>query len=158
MSGQPLHHRAAGTPVVALSMNQPWATLAIGYGRTVDNRPWGTLHRGLILVQATTQWDPAGVEAAAARGIVVSDDPANYPRKAIIGSVYLSGCCELSLKTATVVCDCGPWAEPGRVHLLIGSPRELARPVPCAGWQRVWRPPAEIVAKVAAQGEGMGLG
>lgn len=41
----------------ALSVMEPWATLIIRYGKTTENRSWGTSHRGPLLICASKKVD-----------------------------------------------------------------------------------------------------
>jgi hypothetical protein len=40
---------------------------------------------------------------------------------------------------------------PGRYAWLLADVRRLREPVPCLGWQKLWRVPAEVEAAVRAQ-------
>jgi hypothetical protein len=78
----------------ALTIRPPWAWAAIYAGQDLENRRWRTAYRGLLLVHAAKDADPAG----ATRLLWTMEDPDAFgqprapfeTREAIIGLVFLS--------------------------------------------------------------------
>jgi hypothetical protein len=44
----------------ALSLRQPWAHAILYFGKTIENRSWGTNYRGRIRIHAAKTWDTDG--------------------------------------------------------------------------------------------------
>jgi hypothetical protein len=118
---------APSTPVRALSVRQPWATLIISGRKTIELRTWETGYRGRVWIHAAA----AVNESMESRFGIVSP-----PRGAFLGLVDL---------VTIVSIDSDRWAEWRDVHLdpgqytpgyfgwVFSDPEQLARPVPARG-------------------------
>jgi hypothetical protein len=100
--------------MVALTLIQPWASLVIHHGKSVENRSWPTNHRGPLLIHAGKKTDPAGFALAEELGIYLPDD---LPAGGIIGRVQVVGCVRDSDS---------PWAMSGQWHWQLADPEPLA--------------------------------
>lgn len=112
----------ASGQVRALSIMQPWASLIIGYGKSIENRTWATQHRGPLLIHAGKKIDRAGYDLAWRLGVDVPA-PDDLPRGGIIGQVELVDCVRDAVS---------PWAFPDCWHWRLESPRALPFE-PCPG-------------------------
>ena len=143
----------------ALSVKQPWA-LAIGHGKDVENRTWGTIYRGPIAVHASKTFDDVTlatldwIEATARLkpGQLQFDDH----RGAVVAVAEIVGCHQHCDPTgscgATDPTDiCSVWAQPHHWHWELSNVRTLADPVPCKGALGLWHLPDEVEAAVHAQ-------
>jgi ASCH domain len=95
-----------------LSIRQPWASLIIYAGKTVENRTWRTTYRGPLLIHAGRRRDPAGFSAIARMGIEI---PELY-FGGIIGRVQLVDIVEDSASE---------WAIAGQHHWILEEPEPL---------------------------------
>jgi len=108
----------------AVSVRQPWAWLIVNGYQDIENRRWGSKHRG-----------PLRIHAGAGKSSLAEDEawvvrrfgirlPAEYDFGGIIGVVNVLDCRERSDS---------PWHEPGFIGWLLGKPRRLPfRPVEAA--------------------------
>ncbi|MFE7774502.1 ASCH domain-containing protein [Streptomyces sp. NPDC057445] len=125
----------ADSPVLALTLRQPWAS-AIAYGtKRIENRDWPTDHRGLILIHAGRTLDPNAHDAPLARPFLRRP----FPRGAVVAVARLDGChpddgwCTL-------------WSARGRYHWRLTDVIPLAVPLPVPGARGLWTPPAGLLA------------
>ncbi len=129
----------------AITLKNPWAHLIAHYGKDVENRSWMP-HAGVdwLLIHAGKGWDdwePAFVD---------STDLGAPRTSAIVAVADLAFACNSSLKTDTVVCACGAWAQPGQCHWKLANVRALSTPVPVErGKQGLWRPSAAVLEAVS---------
>ena len=134
----------------ALSLKQPWAELLFPEqpsagglfpqpGRpikTIETRWWGralqTQARRLaghrIAIHASKSLDCDGLNNLH-RTYAIDIDTRSLARGAIIGTVLLIGCCNLTPEHETsALCECA-----GKFGLLLAHPRRLAEPIPTRG-------------------------
>jgi activating signal cointegrator 1 len=162
--------------VKCLSITQPWATLLVLGVKRVETRSWPTTYRGPLAIQAAKGWD-ASARALADKllagwksltpGAVVG----NMPRGAVVGVVDLTDCRIMTLSekpranefSLTVASEL--WSEDaqrrgegelggyeeGRYDWTVKNPRELLRPVACAGKLGIFELPPEIACAVEAE-------
>lgn len=121
-------------PNVALSINQPWASL-IAYGaKDIENRDWPTNFRGEFLIHAGLKRDgetqddvDAGIHPLT--GYALDIIPASYGRGGIIGIAEIVDCVSRSDS---------PWFV-GRYGFVIRNARPIAL-IPCVGALGFFRP------------------
>jgi hypothetical protein len=132
-----------GVEQIALSVWQPWPHLLVTGVKDVENRGWSTTYRGRLWIHASQRFDRDAYRALRAAGVDLPDLD-RLPRGALVGAVELVGC----VRDAH-----SQWAEPGQWHWQMVQARELARPIPMRGRQRLFpiRPPDESAASRAAQ-------
>jgi hypothetical protein len=125
---------------MALLVWQPWAYLLVTGVKDVENRTWGTAHRGRLWIHASQRFDAGAYRALRAAGV----DLPELPRGALVGAVELIACVHDSQSE---------WAEPGQGHWQMAQHWELPRPIPTRGRQRLFpvRPPEESAAPCGAQ-------
>jgi hypothetical protein len=137
----------AGVP--ALTLHQPYAHAITHLGKKVENRCWtppGHVRR--ILVHAGKADSPAGWVMLRQLGFAVR--PETVVASAIVAIAAVIWVCKDAIDGGP--CACSRWAVPGQYHWLLGTVWPLARPVPCAGRQRLWYPSADVLAGVQAAG------
>ncbi len=111
----------ATSPVLALSVRQPWAWAIIHAGKDVENRSWDTRHRGVLWVHAGQRIDWDAFDTIR-RITGYCPSPEELVTGALIGHVQLTG-------TGTTG---SPWAEVGGLHWQLTDP-VATRPVRCRG-------------------------
>jgi len=106
----------------ALVIRQPWASLVVGGGKTIENRTWTTKHRGpLAIVAGSMLASHEHQQLAAALGSEL--DPTELPRGFLIGIVDL----------VDIVTDSqSKWAMPGCFHWVLANARHI-KPQPIKG-------------------------
>lgn len=113
-----------------LTIIQPWASLIIDDGKTIENRGFKTRHRGLMGIHAGAKpvaplhgWQ----REERTRALKALDH--ELPRGALLGVV----------EVVDVTQDhVSPWAEPGQWHWVFANPRALPEPVPMRGKLGLW--------------------
>lgn len=138
----------------ALTIRQPWASLIAVGVKTIENRSWGTKHRGPLAIHAAKQTSLADFVLAAS---LLGDDDMHdrkcgdhlspchrclvvkgvrgmnvllwrntwlFPKAAVVGVVDLGDIVEGSDDR---------FAMPGKKHWRIATPRRLVTPVPAVG-------------------------
>ncbi|MEU9015690.1 ASCH domain-containing protein [Streptomyces sp. NPDC048479] len=124
-----------GTPVLALTLWQPWAS-CVAYGtKRIENRSWPTDHRGLVLIHAGRTTDPNAKDMPLGRPFLRRP----FPRGAIVAVARLEGCHE----------DdgwCTLWSARGRWHWRLTGVVPLARPLPWPGARGLWTPASGLLA------------
>lgn len=153
-----------------LTVQQPWAW-AIFHGKLVENRTQLWTYRGTLAIHAGSRWSELGGDSQLIREAfreVAPDYAGPYIPEwlftaaaaervpgvaagAIIGLVDLVDC------HSEARC-CAPWGESsdgeqgGRerrvTHLVLENPRELPEPIPCRGALGLWKPSADIAARL----------
>lgn len=132
--------------MLALTVWQPWATLIIHHGKTIENRTWPPPTRVVgqrLAIHAGKQIDRAALAEAARVGVKLPDP---LPTGALLGTVRLAGA---HRATECGCADrCAAWGEsgPGVVHWVLADPRRLAWPVSCRGGRRLWYLPDRMLA------------
>ncbi|MET8006287.1 hypothetical protein [Nonomuraea glycinis] len=168
----------------AITVYQPWAW-AIGRaaisptGKTIENRPWPTRHRGMVAIHAGKKWDRDGatntgvhlewsehlraVPDRRTAGAGIEPGGQEFPTSAIIAvanlaAVHHSSACVRTSHLADLSPDsaytCSPWAAGGAggmYHWELANVRLLDEPVPCAGKQKLWDVPDDARPRVLAQ-------
>jgi hypothetical protein len=76
----------------AISIKQPWAWAIIYAGKDIENRTWGTKHRGRILIHASSTIDRQGYLWLMERHWGRLPDPDQLETGGIIGAVDIVGC------------------------------------------------------------------
>lgn len=146
----------------ALTVQQPWATAIIRWGKDVENRSRNIAgaHRGPLAIHAGKTEDECGYGDEMIRQATAEYDDGWLleehlePRGAIIGVVNLwavhparPGCCP----------NRGGkpfgswWAQSDSWHLCVTDPRPLIEPVPCRGALGLWTVPVEVMMRLANQ-------
>jgi hypothetical protein len=137
--------------MLALSVQQPWASLIVLGIKRCENRTWATDHRGPLAIHASGRcvlrsWaeildggdDVPPDEEVALEGGIVLPALASLPLGAVVGTVDLVDCLPLArlprrLRSSPFVS--GPWCW------LLEDARPLASPVACKGRLRLWECP-----------------
>jgi len=122
------------SPMLALSIRQPWAWLILHGGKDVENRTWATRFRGRFLIHAAKgctrrEFEEACAFARLAGFVGEIPDLADLPRGGIVGSVLLSGCANHSAS---------PWFV-GPLCFNLEDPEPVAF-LPCRGSLGFFRP------------------
>lgn len=132
------------TPVFALSVRQPWATLILTGWKHVENRAWGTRHTGPLIIHAGKTVDGPAYTAVRRWGW-------DLPIGAYLGTVTLTGCHDHGSPAGCRACRCDPkWAEDGVWHWCLTHPALWPTPVPGRGRQGLYTPPAELCTQEAS--------
>lgn len=144
----------------ALTVRPPWSW-AISHGpKRIENRTRRVHLRGPFAIHAGKGWDWDGWNSGLMRRAwqkaghdVYRLDPDNpqMTMGAVVAVADLADICSMSRQSTEIVCECGPWAQPGQHHLILADVRPLAEPVPCKGMLGLWRLPAGVEAAVMAQ-------
>lgn len=151
-----LFGQAPGTPIKALTLHQPWASLMAWGVKTIETRGWPTAYRGPLAIhaaktipnyaRATVLDSPILSHALRFHGVDLVTW-AGLPLGAVVAIVDLIDCRCINETSR------GPGPErpfgnfaPGRFAWLTRNPRLLAPPIPARGHQRLWDwvPPAEF--------------
>lgn len=145
--------------MLALSINQPWASLIIHAGKDIENRDWLTKVRGRVAVHASKRLDKdemwrahclfrqAGLEIPDSLQAAIQSlqdenlygkkfaPPESYPLGAIIGTVDIVDC---------VTKSDSPWFF-GPHGFVLRDPIALPEPVPCKGALSFWKVPEGLL-------------
>lgn len=137
------------TGVPALTLHQPWAHAIARLGKRVENRCWAAPeHVTRILIHAGKADSRHGWVTLRQFGFFVR--PELVVASAIVAIADLTGVCDTALDGGP--CPCSMWAASGQYHWRLGTVWTLARPVPCAGRQRLWYPTPDVLRQVQAAG------
>jgi hypothetical protein len=133
----------------ALTVKQPWAwAIAKGY-KTVENRSRATSHRGPLAIHSSMRWEEPkelwlrnavsitrnlGYELPATLG----DDMPYAGTGLVLAVVEVVDVCTASRDSATVVCECGPWANAAATHWWLANARLLPEPIAAKGRLGLW--------------------
>lgn len=146
----------------AITVHQPWATLlALGIKR-FETRDWPLLLRGPIAIHAGKRLTEDGELAFSwlqNRGVNLGVARlGDLPRGAFVGLAEVLYCYAAAFlvdkgrhllrqqaRDVELELHLGDFSA-GRHCALLGNPRPLAAPVPCRGYQRVWRVPSDVLA------------
>lgn len=130
-----------GDIVWALSLTRPWDELILLGLKPVENRKWGTRHRGPLIVHAAKSWDQAAVDLARR---LLGDEIADSLGTKASAPVGYRGVVTLRDVCAGHPCSCGPWAFPGQKHWKVTDPRRLHRRIPGGGRLSLFEPPIDV--------------
>lgn len=156
---------------LALTLWQPWASAIVNGPKRVENRPWYPpkqvvgeriwLHAGKAYdharhAEVVKLWPELGCTCAGC-------SEGSLPSGAIIGSARVvgwgyseGGFGKVSLAgAATTAVFTDPWWH-GPFGWLLADVHALGKPVPCRGFQKLWRVPADVLARCQAQERGHG--
>jgi hypothetical protein len=138
-------------PILALSVQQPWAWAITDAGKTVENRTWTRPHRGPIAIHASLPWNKDGarnplVQSAWRRATptALRPDAPGIHLGAVIATADLTDICTAKS------CGCGPWSIAGQNHWHLAGVRALPAPIPATGRLGLWTMPDDVRAAVAA--------
>lgn len=124
----------------AISLWQPWATAVIEYGKDIENRTWEPPSRMVgqrIAIHAGRRVDQGALANARRAGYPLPDP---LPAGMVLGTVRL-----VEVHHArTCRARCSDWAESDAHHWRLADPRPAPEPVPCRGFQRLWRLPSHV--------------
>lgn len=125
----------------ALSLSRPWTTLVLRHGKDVENRTWGTLYRGPLVIHGAMSFDRRAESWAidVLGRSPISGHERDHPT-GLLGVVDLVGVCPVGRP-----CDCGPWAMRMHAHWRLRNPRPFPEPIPCRGRLGLWTVPAELL-------------
>lgn len=140
----------------ALTVQQPWATAIMRWGKEVENRTRNLAgsYRGPVAIHAGLREDLAAYDDDLIREVL-----GQYDDGWILAEQLVTGAIIGVVDLASVHDDsdhgrqhsCSPWAQPNLWHLILERPRALADPVPCRGRLGLWTPAAELVDRIRAQ-------
>lgn len=129
-----------------LTVRDPWATLILKYGKTVENRTTNIAgdYRGPVLIHSAKQLvragDPAWTVADDAGMDTDRYDGEEFHLGHIIGVVDLVGVHLGSKRSEWCWHDdrgmqdrCSPWGEEDTFHLVFENPRAVDQPIPYRG-------------------------
>jgi hypothetical protein len=137
----------------ALSIKQPWAGLIIAGIKTVENRTWGTLYRGTLVIVSTQKPDRAATESMRAKlGTLPAACEING---AILGTVELTGHI-LYLEEEDEIGTDHPgltesnyeWWDDYCTGWVLESPRLLSSPIPYKGRLGLYPLPAGVMEEI----------
>ncbi len=136
-----------------LSILQPWAWAILYGGKSVENRSWGTYHRGPLLIHAGKS-DRLVADAGAwirEQGIAT---PPRYDFGAILGIVELTHCVDRWSQAGCLIRQrCSPWADNDAAYYwLLANARPFRQPIPYRGRQGLFDvQEPEVLAAIEAQ-------
>ncbi|WP_200243081.1 ASCH domain-containing protein [Thiohalocapsa halophila] len=140
--------------IPALTLWQPWAALIAIGAKPFETRSWPTHYRGPLAIHAGIDrrglaWcrGAPGIEAALGAAGLTLD---TLPLGGIVAVAELIQC----WPTEDIVADdlADPFGDygDGRFGWHLARVRPLREPIPCAGRQRLWTPPAAVQAQLRA--------
>ena len=118
-----------------LSVQQPWAWSILQGFKRVENRTWGTAHRGPLLIHAGVSRGRLGAYGTG------EPDEKRLTFGAILGVVDLVDVVELARISGPLKAH--RFAE-GPVCWVLENPRRFRRPVPLKGRVGLFKPPADF--------------
>jgi len=140
----------------ALTVRQPFAWAIAHRGKRVENRSRRFHYKGPLAIHAGSMFgkserDAIPFVADRSRVPYVTVGEGSRVRGVIVAVARIDGLCSTSRQSSEIVCECGPWAQPGHHHLILTDVRPLDKPVPCKGMLGLWRLPEDVEAAVMAQ-------
>lgn len=142
----------AGTPMKALSLWQPWASLMAAGAKLHETRHWATNYRGPIAIHAAKTRDVAGAPDELCASVLGKYWTHELPRGVVVAVGRLTHC-----RPAETVADhltradraAGNFAH-GRFAWRVEDLRALAEPIPLVGRQGLfnWTPPADLESRL----------
>jgi len=151
----------AATPMLAVSLTQPWASLVALGKKTIETRSWTASHRGPIAIHAAKGF-PGGCQALCAeepfRAALAGRTAKQLPRGLIVAVARLDSCWRFpeapdpfgGRPHAEHEIDFGDYT-PGRFGFVLTDIVPLPEPVPAKGALSIWRIPDDVRALIAAQ-------
>ena len=120
-----------------LTIRQPWAGLIVLGIKDIENRTWGTKHRGKMYIHSSSQrfdrfdpWEWIEEHIGDINIDWLKQQPAIFTKGAILGSCHVS----------EIVRDSkSPWAIKGQKHWELTKPHELVHKKYCRGERGLWR-------------------
>lgn len=141
----------------AITVHQPWAGAIAHGGKPVENRTWPIYYRGWIAIHASATRSPRWLlDQTIPRVAALSGQPIETVRSwietrgMVVAVARLTSVCAESRYSASLLCECGPWAMPRERHWHLADVRPLAEPIPTKGRQRLWRLDDDVDARVRA--------
>lgn len=150
---------------VAISLLQPWATLAALQYKRLETRSWSTSRRGPCAIHASKgkskevrrlcETDPYIRAALDAQGLTYD----TLPFGAIIGVTSVAGVMQMQVSPTSCAGQVLDLNDPaqlsdqerafgiyshGRYAWVLNETRALSRPIPCAGSLQFWKLPPAI--------------
>lgn len=152
---------AAGIQYVpALTIHQPWANLITEGRKFVENRVWASTYRGPLLIHAgkgSTTLTAAQLRRFTTGAIVGVADLAGIIHLARVQALAEEGTGSPQFSADQVQAILGHQYTEGPFCWILRHARPLERPIPCKGFQKFWKPPAEVWDQVVAQRPDLGL-
>lgn len=155
-----------------LTVQEPWATLIVKYGKTVENRSRNLAgdYRGPVLIHAGKRITKAGDRAWTVADEVGMNtdryDGEEFHPGHIIGVVdlvdvhhgpeYGGGCHKLNspLPVLPTYGLCSAWGEAEAYHLVLANPRALDEPIPYMGALGLRKTKFHVLGGVLAEAVG----
>lgn len=137
--------------IQALTVQQPWASCIAAGGKTIENRPWITKHRGMLAIHAGKVTDPKGIDDGRVRallGVGAHRVLPELPHGVIVAVVRLVG---IHHTVRVMPLCCRPWGEHQQYHWELQGAQRLTRTVPCRGWPGLFDLPDDVAAAVTPQ-------
>lgn len=134
----------------AITVRLPWSHLIATGQMGLANRQWqAPTHVDQVLIHAAKTWDEDAHRILHEQNLNV--DGAQLG--AVVAVANLEHMCRSSRWTRTVVCDCGPLAQPGAFHWQLGQVWAMPNPIPIPGLYGtgVWGPSDRLVTAVRSQ-------
>lgn len=135
----------------AISLWQPWSTLAAMGAKKYETRHWYTPHRGLLVIHAAKRWTQEQIDycwqepfrtTLKGLGFVALEQ---IPRGALLGVVNLTAV----YKTENVTVSETEWAfgnySPGRYAWKLEGARPFPKPIPYRGRQGFFNVPVNDI-------------
>lgn len=122
-------------PVMALSVQRPWAHSILLHGKDVENRTWAPSYRGWLVIHASNGFDPAGLDPLYSIGYAPSEDAKDWPR-GYLGIIRLVDVCAgdcFRTNSRGIRIGCSWWAAEGQKHLTLANPLLFPEPIPGRG-------------------------
>jgi hypothetical protein len=148
---------SATAPVLALSVQQPYAEAILSGRKRIEVRTWRTLHRGLLYIHAGRTWygtrdlGPAQACRAAlalARRAGLPESLDAYPCGALLGRVRVTDCFAFDQDTWEATRElhwCDFAFREGLIGWRIEAPERLARPIPWRGSLGLFAVPSDVL-------------
>lgn len=137
----------------ALSIKQPWAGLIIAGIKTVENRTWGTLYRGTLVIVSTQKPDKIAMESMRMRlGTLPATCDING---AILGTAELTGHIlyleeddEIGTDHPGLTESNYEWWDDYCMGWVLESPHPLSSPIPYKGRLGLYPLPDDVIAEI----------
>lgn len=120
----------------ALTIHPVWAWAIMAGHKRVENRTWGTKHRGRLAIHASANSAAARKSDAIARQTLAAvgvEVPEEVTAGALLGTVELVDIVEAGDDRVS-----GDHLATGPLCWMLEDPRPLSEPVPMKGQQSIW--------------------